>query len=367
MPPPPPQGSVGAAASKTPKGEFDFAKPDAGTPYADRTVNINKTARAILDTENPPIRMLWVSCKNILAQDFNRNHMIKAFEKLEMVVSVEQFFTETVKYSDIVLPVTTIFEETNVNASYWHYWVALNQASVKPMHEARSNIEIGALLSRKMNQLSPGSCTFPQEADNDEWTIKEFNPHILDSFGLDSWEELKSGAAKLKMKSSAGWHDRQFMTPSKKYEFQSELCAANGSDPLPKFREKRPAYDKYRVLTPHSKFAIHSQFNNLDWFSAFNKEPYAYIHPDLAEKKQISNLDTIRVFNRIGELTVKVKISRNVPVDTILMYEAWFRDLDFNVNTLVDDEAADMGQFKTGAPGVAIHDQFADFEKTMKE
>ena len=42
------------------------------------------------------------------------------------------------------------------------------------------------------------------------------------------------------------------------------------------------------------------------------------------------------------------------------MYEAWFRKLDFNVQNLVDDESADMGAYKTGAPGVAIHDQFAD-------
>ena len=30
---------------------------------------------------------------------------------------------------------------------------------------------------------------------------------------------------------------------------------------------------------------------------------------------------------------------------------------------LVDDEPADMGLYKTGAPGVAIHDQFADVVK----
>lgn len=42
------------------------------------------------------------------------------------------------------------------------------------------------------------------------------------------------------------------------------------------------------------------------------------------------------------------------------MYEAWFRRLAFNVQNVVDDCAADMGAMKTGAPGVAIHDQFVD-------
>ena len=42
------------------------------------------------------------------------------------------------------------------------------------------------------------------------------------------------------------------------------------------------------------------------------------------------------------------------------MYEAWYKNLSYNVQNLVDDTAADMGAYKTGAPGVAIHDQFAD-------
>jgi anaerobic selenocysteine-containing dehydrogenase len=58
--------------------------------------------------------MLWVACKNPFAQDFDRNKMEKAFDKLEMVVCVDQFFNETVQHADIVLPVTTTFEQWNV-------------------------------------------------------------------------------------------------------------------------------------------------------------------------------------------------------------------------------------------------------------
>lgn len=353
----PPESSIGFIDPILQEGEQGMPR------YTDRAVNINKTARAILDTNDPPIRILWVSCKNIFAQDFNRNLMLEAFNKLDLVVSVEQFFTETVKYSDIVLPVTTLFEEWSVNVAYWHYWLAINEAAVKPMYEAKSNLEIAALLSKRINQLSPGSCTFPQEVDNKEWTIKEFNQKTLDAFELKSWEALRSGAVKMKMENPAGWYDSEFMTPSKKYEFLSDRCRQDGHHALPAFKAGRKAYGKYRLLTPHSKFGIHSQFNNLDWFTEFNKEPYVYIHPQLAAEKGVKNDDTVRVFNAIGTMEVKAGLSQSVPKDTILMYEAWFKDFDFNVNTLVDDASADMGQLKTGAPGVAIHDQFADIEK----
>lgn len=357
-----PEGSVGFVGEAM-KGEFHLADGEKAS-YSDRTVNINKTAQAILDTKDPAIRMLWVSCKNPFAQDFDRPKMQKAFDTLEMVVSVEQFFTETVANSDIVLPVTTLFEEWTVNASYWHYWLGINEQAIKPMHEAKSNLEIGAALSKRMNELSPGSCTLPPEIDGKEWTGKEFNQGIYDLFGINDWTELRNGPVKAKLASSAAWHDMKFGTPSGKYEFKSELCAEHGHKALPEFKTGREGYDKFRLLTPHTKFGIHSQFINLDWMKEYNKEPYVYMHPKAAAEKGIADLDMVRVFNKVGEEKARVKLTDNVAEDCLLIYEAWFgKGTDFNVQNLVDDESADMGAYKAGAPGVAIHDQFADIER----
>jgi len=358
-----PEGSTGFIGATGPKGEFDFTKGEAAS-FTDRTVNINKTAQAILDTKDPVLRMLWVSCKNPFAQDFDRPKLEKAFDTLEMVVSVEQFFTETVNNSDIVLPVTTLFEEWTVNASYWHYWVGINEQAITPMYETKSNIEIAALLSRKMNELSPGSCTFPQDIDTREWLEKEFNQGMYDYLGIKHWTDLKNGPVKAKLASSASWSDMKFGTPSGKYEFLSELCQQNGHDALPRYKEGRKAYDEFRLLTPHTKFGLHSQFVNLDWMQEFNKEPFLYMHPDDAQEKKIADLDTVRVFNKVGELKIKVKLTSNVAKKSLVIYEAWFgAGNDFNVQNLVDDESSDMGAYKTGAPGVAIHGQFANVER----
>lgn len=354
-----PEGSVGFVGATGPKGEFDFAGESAAQ-YSDRALNINKTAQEILDAKDPELKMLWISCKNPFAQDFDRNKLEKAFNKLEFVVSVEQFFTETVKHSDIVLPVTTLFEEWTVNVSYWHYWLSLNEQAVKPMHEAKCNIEIAALLSKAMNAKQPGSCTFPQEIDTKEWMIKEFNQGIYDYFGISSWEDLKNGPRKAKLASTASWNTREFGTPSKKYEFKSELCEQNGFSAIPKYVEVRKPTAPFRLLTPHVQFALHSQFVNLDWMENFYPEPFVYINPEAAKEKGIKDLDYVKVFNSIGEVKLRAKLTDNVTKDCVVMYEAWFRKLDFNVQNVVDDCEADMGAMKTGAPGVAIHDQFVD-------
>lgn len=354
-----PEGSVGFVGATGPKGEFDFAGESAAQ-YSDRALNINKTAQEILDAKDPELKMLWISCKNPFAQDFDRNKLEKAFNKLEFVVSVEQFFTETVKHSDIVLPVTTLFEEWTVNVSYWHYWLSLNEQAVKPMHEAKCNIEIAALLSKAMNAKQPGSCTFPQEIDTKEWMIKEFNQGSYDYFGISSWEDLKNGPRKAKLASTASWNTREFGTPSKKYEFKSELCEQNGFNAIPKYVEVRKPTAPFRLLTPHVQFALHSQFVNLDWMENFYPEPFVYINPEAAKEKGIKDLDYVKVFNSIGEVKLRAKLTDNVTKDCVVMYEAWFRKLDFNVQNVVDDCEADMGAMKTGAPGVAIHDQFVD-------
>lgn len=356
-----PEGSVGFTGASSPKGEFDFSGSQA-SKYSDRPLNINKTAQELLDACDPEIKMLWIACKNPFAQDFDRNKLEKAFQKLELVVSVEQFFTETVRHSDIVLPVTTLFEEWTVNVSYWHYWISLNEQAIKPMHEAKSNLEIAALLSKAMNARESGSCTFPQVVDDKEWMIKEFNKGIYEKFGLSSWKDLRNGPAKARLESSASWHDRKFNTPSGKYEFVSELCAQNGFKALPEYVESRRPTAPFQLLTPHVQFALHSQFVNLDWMEAFYPEPFVYIHPHAAAARGITDGALVRVHNTVGEVRVRAKLTDNVQENCLVMYEAWFRKLDFNVQNVVDDCAADMGAMKTGAPGVALHSQFVDIE-----
>ncbi len=357
-----PEGAKGVPGKAEVKGDFTFTSDNAAVAYSDRILNINKTAQVILDADDPPIRLLWVSCKNPFSQDFDRNKMLKAFEKLEMVVTVDQFFNQTVEMSDIVLPVTTLFEEWTINASYWHYWLSINEQAIKPMYEAKSNIEIAAALSKKMNALRPGSCTFPTEIDTKEWMVKEFNQGVYDLFGIKSWEDLRNGPVKAKMHPAA-WVDLTFKTPSGKYEFKSELAEKWGHKALPEFKAPREKYDKYRLLTPHSKFGIHSQFINLDWSEEFNPKPFVYLHPKLATEKSINDGDTVRVSNTYGEVIITAKLSTVVPPDAIVMYEAWFKNNPYNVQNVVDDTSSDMGAFKTGQPGVAIHDQFADVAK----
>ncbi|QLW85000.1 molybdopterin-dependent oxidoreductase [Citrobacter freundii] len=354
----PPVGSIGMPGAAGTTSEFGSAGEVA--QYSDRSLNINQTAKGILEANEPPVRMLWVACKNPFAQDFDRSKMEKAFEKLEMVVCADQFFNETVQHADIVLPVTTAFEEWNVDASHWHYWLSINQPAIKPMYEAKCDLEIAVLLSRTINKLEPGSCTFPQEFNHKRWLDQEFNDGMAKMFGISSWDDLLDGPKKAILPSSAAWYDRKFKTPSGKFEFRSELCEKNGHTALPEYKPEAKSTLPFHLFTPHVQFGIHSQFINLDWMQVFYPEPFVYMHPISAEKRGIAENDLVKVFNTVGEVELRAKVTANVPEDFLVMYEAWFPKRKYNVQNVVADTPADMGLMKTGAPGAAIHSQFAD-------
>lgn len=354
----PPVGSIGMPGAAGTTSEFGSAGEVA--QYSDRSLNINQTAKGILEANEPPVRMLWVACKNPFAQDFDRSKMEKAFEKLEMVVCADQFFNETVQHADIVLPVTTAFEEWNVDASYWHYWLSINQPAIKPMYEAKCDLEIAVLLSRTINKLEPGSCTFPQEFNHKRWLDQEFNDGMAKMFGISSWDDLLDGPKKAILPSSAAWYDRKFKTPSGKFEFRSELCEKNGHTALPEYKPEAKSTLPFHLFTPHVQFGIHSQFINLDWMQVFYPEPFVYMHPISAEKRGIAENDLVKVFNTVGEVELRAKVTANVPEDFLVMYEAWIPKRKYNVQNVVADTPADMGLMKTGAPGAAIHSQFAD-------
>jgi len=338
--------------------------PDGKGGYSNRTVNMNNFAAEIQALQDPPVKMLWIACRNPGSQDPDATDIKKAFNSMELVVVADMFMNHSVELADIVLPVTTHFENWDVNVSYWHRWMSINEQAVKPMFEAKSDVAIGMALSKKMNELSPGSCTFPTEGDEEEWVGKEFNDGIYKLFGISDWKELKKAPAKANLP-AAIWKDRVFGTPSKKFELYSERTLANGLPAMPVYVKEMQAPPEYplRFLTPHPQHGLHSQFQNVPYMMQTNPEPLLEIHPFLAEKKGIKDGDTVRVFNKLGEVRLKARITRVVAPDTVVTYEGWYANSAFNVNHTVAAIPADMGKVMTGNDGIAFHDNFVAIER----
>ncbi len=334
---------------------------------ADRYININNFGFDVLSLkEDPhPIELLWIACRNPMSQDPEGKVVQQAFESTDLVVTVDQFFTKSVQMSDIVLPCTTIFETWGLHASYWHYWLNGNEQAITPLYESMSDIEIAMGLSKKLNELKEGSSTFPTDRSVEEWCSMELNDSAMEEFGFANWKEIfEKGTAKVSGYDAA-WADGKFRTPSGKFEFSSETAENMGNNKIASYTEalQPKGEHKVRLLTPHWKYSIHSQFQNLDWFMNIENEPTVEIHPDLANEYGLSNDDYVNLTSVMSTLKVKVKISANVPRNEIVIYETWYRNNDFNVNDVVEAIPADMGAYAMGQDGISFHDTFVSITK----
>lgn len=97
-----------------------------------RFIDINQFADSLAALHDPPVRFLWIACRNPLGQDVSLQKLLSTWTQLDFVVTADKFLTQGAALSDLFLPVTTEFEELDAYAGYFHHWVGLNT----PRHPA---------------------------------------------------------------------------------------------------------------------------------------------------------------------------------------------------------------------------------------
>ncbi|WP_151191826.1 molybdopterin-dependent oxidoreductase, partial [Desulfotomaculum copahuensis] len=343
-------------------GPYPAAPSGDGNRRGDRLISINDFWSGIMSAKDPPVRMLWLSCRNPLVQDARPSLAREAMEKLDLVVVADLFLTATARAADLVLPVTTFFEECDLVMSYWHYWVSLNEQAIAPPGEAGSDLSIAAALAGVLNRFSPGSCRFPPVDDPAWWLDREMNAVMGRLLGINDWRELRAGPRKASL--PVPWHDGEFETASGRIELFSPAALADGLPPLPVYipPSGAPAGYPLRLLTPHFQHGLNSQFPPRGWLKELHPEPAFYINPQLARERGVVRGSTVRVFNGQGEVVLPVEISLLVPEGVVLFYQRPVARDDFAINVLIDPVETDMGRHAMGVPGAAFFEAFVDLE-----
>jgi nitrate reductase alpha subunit len=85
-----------------------------------------------------------------------------------------------------------------------------------------------------------------------------------------------------------------------------------------------------RYLTPHSKWSIHSEYqDNLFMLTLFRGGPVIWLNPQDAEKIGVHDNDWVEAFNRNGVVACRAVVSHRVPPGVCFMYHA--KDRHVNV------------------------------------
>jgi anaerobic dimethyl sulfoxide reductase subunit A len=268
------------------------------------------------------LKMAYVVAGNYLNQHPNTRRGVEAFKALEFIVVHEQFMTPTAKFGDIVLPVNTFMERSDL-APPWlgsPYYIYLNRA-IDSMYESKSDLEISRELAKRLG-ISPPSGDLSE--DDLLRRIAATRDDILDYDAMK-----RDGVLKLELQEPVVSFREQiedpennpFPTLSGKIEIYSEHLAEMDNPsipPIPKYLTHWENYDdpqaeKYplQLLSTHAKTRAHSTWHNVPWMQEV--EPHAvWISPADAQPRGIQEGDLADVYNDRGRIRIPARVTERI-------------------------------------------------------
>lgn len=299
----------------------------------------------VILTEKPyPIKAMIVSGGNPVAAWPDSHKFREAFRKLDLLVVMDLFMTETARLADFVLPACSSLEKLGLAYNYGLTggmpYVLLSKRVIDPIGEAWPDWKFYSELGRRMGYGEK----FPWR--NDEEVVEMF---LAESgMTLKQLEEHPEGI----------WYGKrcyditeakQVRTPSGKIELYSKTLEQAGYDPIPVYKEptqspiRSPELVKEYPLILNTGARVpqytHWQMRNIHTLRRQAPDPIAEIHPETAKKYCIHDGDRIVVETRKAQIKLKARTTEEIMAGVVNVLHGW--EGDANESLLTELEARD--------------------------
>ncbi|MFD3746651.1 molybdopterin-dependent oxidoreductase [Nocardia sp. NPDC058633] len=256
-----------------------------------RTLSMTRLGEALLETEGPPVKALFVIGANPVGSNPDQRRVIEGLSREDLfTVVLEHFGTDTVDYADIVLPATMQPEHLDVLAGYGHLYLIWNEPAVEPPGECLSTTETFRRLSQRLG------LTEPALYDSDE----ELAGQLLKGFDL---ERLRADGF---LKVQAG------PVPAGKLQFVSTRAESAGHDPLPDYTPPADAGDGLVLISAASHYFLNSTFGSNPELRRRAGGSSITLHPDDAAARAIADGAAVVVSNARGSFEAVAEVSDRV-------------------------------------------------------
>ncbi|WP_250675244.1 molybdopterin-dependent oxidoreductase [Paraclostridium ghonii] len=289
-----------------------------------------------------PIKMAVITKSNFLNQLADVCNIKESLKNIEFKVCFDMFMTDTAKECDLFIPCTNTLEsEDLLYSSMANPYIAYNEKTVNPKHILMDEYyffrEIAKILDIKNYPMVSKSEYLSHVIE----PLKKFDKNI-------SLNKIKNNY--FTIHNSIAWKEKEFETPSKKFELYSENALLDGLTPIPIYI-KSYKKNKYRLLTNHYRDSIASQH-------MMDKDEIAkaYINKKVSRRENIKDNDIVKLVRKNRHIKVQVKINNGILDDTILIYAGWW-EKQGNPNVLTYSGISDMGG------QVTYNETFVDIEK----
>ncbi|MGA9542339.1 MAG: molybdopterin-dependent oxidoreductase, partial [Candidatus Sulfotelmatobacter sp.] len=337
-------------------------KPD-GSQSPPRVVNMVRLGEALNTLDDPPVKALFVYNSNPAAVCPNHNEVVRGLKRADLFTVVhEQFFTDTTDYADIVLPATTFFEHKDLQAAYGHYFLQMSEQAIDPLGECRANVEVFRALAERMGFHD--ACFRETIDEMIDGALSSKNPWLE---GISRQRLQQERQVRLNFSgecSVAGGPSEPFLpfaqgnfrTPSGKAELYSEAMKALGLDPVAEFKPptesrhgKQGAALPLELLARKADNFMNSTFANQPSVEQMEETNLLEMHSADACARGIADGQTVRVYNRRGEIFLKARVDGAVQPGVVSAKLNWAKlgPGSRNINVLTSEKLSDLGNSAT--------------------
>ena len=272
-----------------------------------RMLNMTELGRVLNEVDDPPVKGLVVYNTNPAAIAPDQNAVRAGLRRTDLfTVVLEQFQTDTADFADIVLPVTTFLEHTDLYTAYGHYYLQLARPALPAPGETLSNVEIFRKLAARMGFEDP--CFRDSEDDMIRALLDTEDPVIrgITLETLDAHHFVRVNIPNPFLPFARGG----FGTASGRCDFAAETLIyeppteSRHGDPI--LRERYPL----ELISPKNDGGMNSTFG----YIAENDAATArlFLHPHDAMARSIATGDAVRVHNGRGEAILEAECSLTV-------------------------------------------------------
>lgn len=328
----------GYALSNSGAGRVDKAKLWETAAWQTRTVNMTELGKVLTNGVTPPIKGLFVYNCNPAITVPDQNAVLEGLTREDLFTVVfDQIMTDTARYADVVLPATTFLEHHDVRRAYGAYVVGGIRPVIERRGEARPNYEVFADLGRAMG-LEDEAFTWDAETALDK---------LIDAIELPGKEvdrdRLREG--RVERYDFPGPTPVQFgnVFPATSDGKIHLTPAALGSEPY-RYRPLESKGFPLAFVSPASTKSINSTLGEWSY-----RELELTLHPKDASARRITNGGRVRVFNRLGEVFAKARVSDRVREGVVVVPKGAWRKVATNGQTTTALCPADVQEVGGGA------------------
>ncbi len=331
---------VGGGLQLSLSGAFQLNRlsPEHPGSAPTRMINMTELGKALTEVNDPPVKALIIYNSNPAAIAPNQNLVWRGLRRDDLfTVVLEQFQNDSADHADILLPVTTFLEHTDLYFAYGHYYLQMARPALPSPGETKPNTEIFRLLAERMGFEE----SYLYESDDEMIrTLLDSGHPFLEGITLERLDREHS------IRLNVAAPDEPFLpfaqgnfgTPSGKCEFGAE--SLEYVPPIESRFGSAELVSRYplELISSKNDDSMNSTFGNRAGTDAQTSR--LAMHAADAAARGIVNGDRVRIFNGRGSCVLTADVDGEVRPGVVRAPAVrWGR----GINALTSDRLTDIG------------------------